>query len=98
MYTIVLGHSYDEAWDRDMIKVFGIPRGCQDTFNQRINGSTINYKNVSFDRGVGIDCSAKIVLGVYNEGNKYKIKQGYRTFVNGVFTKKDRTFTGIKIN
>ncbi|MCU0442186.1 MAG: hypothetical protein MUE96_07285, partial [Bacteroidia bacterium] len=97
MYTIVLGHSYDVAEEEDIIKVVGIPRGCRDTINEWIPGVVTTYKNIGFER-VGIDCSAKIVLGVYNEGNKYRIIQGYRTFTNGVLTKKNRIFTGIKIN
>jgi hypothetical protein len=97
MYTIVLGHSYDEAQDRNFIKVFGLPRGCKDTVNERFSLPEINYTNVAFERG-GVDCDGKVVLGVFKNGEKFTIRQNYRTMNSGNFIKKNRTFTGIKIN
>ncbi len=93
LYTIILGHTYNSAKDEDLIKLFGIPRGCQDTINERFGG----YKNVWFQRG-GLDCDAKILRGVFKNCNTYVIRQEHVTMPNGVFTRTKRTFTGIKIN
>lgn len=97
MYSIVLGHSYDEVWDRDKIKIIGIPRGCKDTVNESFSLPIINYSNIWCERR-GLDCEGKIVRGVFKNGNNYTIRQEYRTFIDGVFTTKNRIFTGIKIN
>ena len=96
LYTIVLGHSYNEAQKRDFIKVFGLPRGCKDTVNERFSLPNINYKNIWFERG-GLDCDAKVVLGVFKNGETFTIRQNYRTMNSGNFIKKNRTFTGIKV-
>jgi hypothetical protein len=98
MYTIVLGHNYDETEKDNFTKIFGIPRGCTDTINEFNYERNMRYKNIGFDRGSGINCTAKIVLGVFPNSNHYQIRYQYRTFVNGIFTKKNRVFTGIKIN
>ncbi len=96
MYTIVLEHSYDAINKNNMLKVFGIPRGCRDTLNERFGGFA-GYKNISFNRG-GLDCDAKILRGVFKNGNTYVIRQEHVSMPNGVFTRKNRTFTGIKTN
>lgn len=98
MFTIVLGHTYDATEKENFTKIFGIPRGCTDTINEFNNERNVHYKNIGFDRGSGINCTAKIVLGVFPNSNHYQIRYQYRTFVNGIFTKKNRVFTGIKIN
>jgi hypothetical protein len=97
MYTIVLGHSYDVAEQEDILKVFGIPRGCKDTINEYFSSRLITYRNSRFDRG-GLDCDSKTVRGIFRNGNTYLIRQEYPTFINGVFTIKNRVFTGNKIN
>jgi hypothetical protein len=96
LYINELGHSYDEAWDRDMIKVFGIPRGCQDTFNQHVSGQIVTYKNVWFQKD-GINCGQKIIRGVYKTNIGYRIRQGQIYVENGKIINKERIFTGIKI-
>ncbi len=97
MYTIVLGHNYNEAFELNFIKVFGVPRGCKDTVNEQFSSPVIHYTNVAFERG-GTDCDGKVVLGVFKNGGTYTIRQNYRTFNSGNFIKKNRTFTGVKIN
>ncbi|MFN7312841.1 MAG: hypothetical protein ACK5UI_05095 [Bacteroidota bacterium] len=97
MYTIVLGQSYNAAEQKDIIKVFGVPRGCKDTINEWISNNIVNYSNIRFIRG-GLDCDAKIILSVLIKNNQTIIKQGYRTIKNGVFNQEVRTFTGVKIN
>lgn len=97
MYTIVLGHTYNKAEEEDLLKVYGIPRGCKDTINERISSSSSTYRNVWFKRG-GVDCDAKVIRGIHKNGNTYVILQEYVTFVNGVFTRTNRVFTGKKLN
>lgn len=97
MYTIVLGHSYNESKDEDILKVYGLPRGCKDTVNERFSLPVINYTNIGVERG-GIDCDAKVVLGVFKNGEAFTIRQNYRTMNSGNFIKKNRTFIGVKIN
>jgi hypothetical protein len=97
MYTIVLGHRYDATEEEDILKVFGVPRGCTDTVNEWISANLITYRNIGFRRG-GVDCSGKVIKGIYKRENKYIINQEYLSFLNGVFVAKDRVFTGVKIN
>jgi hypothetical protein len=97
MYTILLGHSYNEVQKQDFIKVFGIPRGCKDTVNERFSLPIINYTNVAFDRN-GIDCDAKVVLGVFKNGNQYHVRHQFKYLNNNGLIRIYRTFTGIKIN
>ncbi|MCU0441733.1 MAG: hypothetical protein MUE96_04990 [Bacteroidia bacterium] len=97
MYTIVLGHSYDAADQEDILKVYGVPRGCKDTVNEWFSTKIVNFNNIWFQRG-GQDCDGKIVRGIFKQGDKYTIRQEYVTFVNGIFNRKNRVFTGIKIN
>jgi hypothetical protein len=100
MYTIVLGHSYNVNKKEDVLSVFGVPRGCKDTINELLGdfgGGFVGYKNILFNRN-GTDCNAKIVRGIFKNDINYTIRQEYITFVNGVFTRTNRTFTGIKIN
>ncbi len=97
LYTIVLGHSYNEVQNRDLLKIFGMPRGCQDTVNQQIIASIITYKNVTFNRQ-GAGCEQKIVGGIQKSGSDYTIKQLQVTVENGIIINKEKLFTGIKIN
>jgi hypothetical protein len=97
MYTIVLGHSYDVPEKEDIIKAFGIPRGCTDTIQEWISARTITYKNVSFNR-VGMDCEGKAVRGLFNNGNQIKIKYELRFLDNNVYRSIERSFNGFKIN
>jgi hypothetical protein len=97
MYTIVLGHSYDEVLGRNILQIFGIPRGCQDTINQYVSGQITTYKNVWFQKD-GINCSQKIIRGIYKTNTRYRIRQGLITVENGIIINRERLFTGIKIN
>jgi len=97
MYTIVLGHSYDIAEEEDIIKAFGVPRGCNDTMNRWIHSSRITYKNVGFSQ-VGFNCSGKTILGLYKEYNQYRIEYRLKLFENNINKSIDRVFIGTKIN
>lgn len=97
MYTIVLGHSYDAVEEEDIIKAFGIPRGCTDTVSEWISTRTITYRNIGFER-IGLYCSGKTVLGVIPNSSKYNIKYQIKSMNNNVFIRTNRTFTGVKIN
>ncbi|MDZ4668856.1 MAG: hypothetical protein SGJ00_13390 [bacterium] len=101
LYTIVLGHSYDVNKRQDFIKIYGLPRGCTDTLNERITGKDISYNNVNFDSSmpdlIGINCYEKSVEGVYKNNNQYTIRQQYVWRVNGDVNIKRRIFKGVKI-
>lgn len=97
LYTIVLGHSYNESKDEDILKVYGLPRGCKDTVNQWIIGNVTTYKNIGFELN-GLNCDGKTVLGIFKNGNQYHIRQQVKFIENSAFIKKNRLFTGIKIN
>jgi len=97
MYTIVLGHSYDVAEQEDILKVFGIPRGCTDTINRYIQTRFITYKNTQFEEA-GLYCGGKTVLGVFEKGMHYNIRYQVKSIDKNVFTRKNRVFTGNKIN
>ncbi|MFN9111923.1 MAG: hypothetical protein ACK5XN_17810 [Bacteroidota bacterium] len=96
MYTIVLGHSYDAAEQEDIIKVFGVPRGCTDTINEWIGGH-VAFKNVWFQRN-GLGCQQKIVRGISRNGKTYSILQELITVVDGRIINTRREFKGIKFN
>jgi len=97
MYTIVLGHSYDEAEDEDILKVFGIPRGCKDTVNQWISNRFITYKNVSF-RKTGYYCDGKTMQNIIRNNNQYIISYSVAMWENNTDKRVDKLFRGFKIN
>jgi hypothetical protein len=96
LYTIVLGHSYNESKEEDILKVFGSPRGCKDTINEWISARTITYRNIGFER-IGLNCNGKTVLGVFKNGNQYNIRHQVKSMNNNIFTRTKRTFIGIKV-
>lgn len=96
IYTVVLGHNYDEAEEENIIKVFGVPRGCKDSINEW-NGGFVGYKNLNFFRN-GLGCNQKIIHGIYKQENVFDIKIGAIEVINGKIINREKTFTGIKIN
>ena len=96
MYTIVLEHSYNATEEEDVIKAFGLPRGCKDTINGWFGGF-VGFKNLNFQKD-GIGCGQKIIRGIYKTNSGYRIRQGLITVENGKIINTERIFTGIKIN
>lgn len=96
LYTIVLGHSFDEVEEENIVKVFGVPRGCRDTMNISNNGF-VGFKNMNIFRD-GLGCEQKILRGVFKNGNAYRIKIVLIEVVNGAIIEKERIFTGAKLN
>lgn len=97
LYTIVLGHRYNELEKNDYLKVYGIPRGCTDTL--LIRGTTNNlstYKKpffVSPDK----DCKSKSIVQFNMANGSYTITYRFQTWLNQEFVIIDKTFTGKKI-
>jgi|GEM_PF-5085060 hypothetical protein len=96
MYTIVLGHSYNDIKKEDIIKVFGVPRGCTDTVSEWIGGH-VAFKNVWFQRD-GLGCDQKIIRGILKNGDTYTILYGIITVVDGRIINTTIRFKGTKIN
>jgi hypothetical protein len=96
MYTIDLRHRYDEINERDRVKIFGIPRGCSDTIEDK--GGFITFRNLYFQRG-GLDCSAKTIRNIKKLDSGYSINYDVYSFAGGSsIVRVQRVFNGIKIN
>ena len=96
MYTIDLRHHYDEIAQRDKVKIFGIPRGCTDTIEDK--GGFITFRNLYFQRG-GVDCTAKTIRNIKKYENGYRINYDVYSLPSGSSViRVQRVFNGIKIN
>ena len=97
LYTIVLGHNYDIATDKNSFLLFGIPRGCTDTLVIKLNNLFFSYKNAEI--GIpGSNCSYKIIHCIKNNNNNtYTLTFGVRKWVGNTSIDSKRLFTGIKI-